>query len=33
LVSDKGYGEIKAALPRCQIFWDRDSGLPSRRKL
>jgi hypothetical protein len=33
LVSDKGYQEIRSALPHCQIFWDKDSALTSRRKL
>ena len=33
LVSDSGYRAIKSALPQCQIFWDRDSSLTSRRKL
>ena len=33
LVSDSGYRAIKSALPQCQIFWDKDSSLTSRRKL
>jgi hypothetical protein len=33
LVSDNGYRVIKSALPQCQIFWDKDSSLTSRRKL
>jgi len=31
LVTEKGYGELKKALPECQIVWDRDSMLPNRR--
>ena len=31
LVSDKGYERIKTSVPKCSIFWDKDSTLPSRR--
>ena len=31
LVSEKGYARIKSAVPKCNIFWDKDSTLPSRR--
>jgi hypothetical protein len=30
-VSKKAYEGLKAAIPRCQIFFDEDSGLPERR--
>jgi hypothetical protein len=30
-VSRKAYDGLKAAIPRCQIFFDEDSGLPARR--
>jgi hypothetical protein len=33
LVSEKGYEKIKAALPACQIYWEKDSALPTRRHL
>jgi len=32
LVSEKGYEQLKAALPDCRIVFDRDSSLPNRRK-
>jgi hypothetical protein len=31
LVTEKGLETLKAALPACQIIWDRDSSLPTRR--
>ena len=31
LVTEKGWQEIKSALPSCEIVFDRDSALPSRR--
>jgi hypothetical protein len=33
LVSDRGYQQIRSALPECQILWEKDSSLTSRRKL
>ena len=27
----KAYDGIKAQIPHCEIFFDADSGLPSRR--
>jgi Leucine-rich repeat (LRR) protein len=32
LVSDKGYQMLKAALPGCEIVFDRESSLPTRRR-
>ena len=32
MVTEKGYAQLKAALPDCQITFDRDSSLPTRRK-
>jgi hypothetical protein len=31
LVTEPGYRKLKEALPGCQIIWDRDSSLPTRR--
>ena len=31
LVTEPGYKKLKEALPGCNIIWDRDSGLPTRR--
>ena len=31
LVTEPGYKKLKAALPGCNIIWDRDSSLPTRR--
>ena len=31
LVTEKAYRELKAALPDCQIVWDRESSMPNRR--
>ena len=31
LVTEKGMQELKAALPSCEIVFDRDSALPNRR--
>jgi hypothetical protein len=31
-VTEKGYEQLKAALPNCQITFDRDSSLPNRRR-
>jgi hypothetical protein len=31
LVTEKGMQELKAALPWCNIVFDRDSALPTRR--
>jgi hypothetical protein len=31
LLSEKGYEEIRRALPACKIVFDRDSALPNRR--
>jgi hypothetical protein len=31
LVTEKGWQEIKSALPSCEIVFDRDSALPNRR--
>ena len=31
LVTEKGLETLKSALPGCQIIWDRDSSLPTRR--
>ena len=31
LVTEKGLQELKAALPSCEIVFDRDSALPNRR--
>jgi len=30
-VSKKAYEGLRAAIPQCQIFFDEDSGLPTRR--
>jgi hypothetical protein len=30
-VSKKAYEALRAALPRCQIFYDEQSGSPNRR--
>jgi len=32
LVSQAGYDQLKSALPKCRIIWDRDSSMPTRRK-
>jgi hypothetical protein len=32
LVTEAGVQKIKAALPRCEVIWERDSALPNRRK-
>src|SRR5262245_21892683 len=32
MVTEKGYEQLKVALPACQIIFDRDSSLPNRRK-
>jgi N-acyl-D-amino-acid deacylase len=32
LVSEKGFEQLKAALPECRIVYDRDSSLPTRRR-
>ena len=31
LVTEEGYKQLRAALPGCQIVFDRDSALPYRR--
>jgi hypothetical protein len=31
LVTEKGMAELKAAMPSCDIVFDRDSALPNRR--
>ena len=31
LVTEKGHAGLKAALPACEIVFDRDSALPNRR--
>jgi hypothetical protein len=31
LVTEKGYEALKAALPKCEIVFDRDSAQPTRR--
>jgi hypothetical protein len=31
LVTEKGLAQLKAALPGCEITFDRDSALPARR--
>jgi len=31
LVTEKGLQELTTALPACEIVFDRDSALPSRR--
>jgi hypothetical protein len=31
LVSERGYERIKSSLPHCNIVWEKDSALPSRR--
>jgi hypothetical protein len=31
LMTEKGLQELKAALPSCEIIFDRDSALPNRR--
>jgi hypothetical protein len=30
-MTEKGLQELKAALPSCEIIFDRDSALPNRR--
>lgn len=32
LVTEAGYSKIKAALPACEIVFERDSALPNRRR-
>jgi hypothetical protein len=32
LISEAGVARIETALPKCRIIWDRDSGLPNRRR-
>jgi hypothetical protein len=32
LLTDKGYEQLKAALPSCEVVYDRESALPNRRK-
>ena len=32
LVTDKGYQMLKSALPACEIVYDRESSLPTRRR-
>ena len=32
LVTDKGYQTLKTALPSCEIVYDRESSLPTRRR-
>jgi hypothetical protein len=31
-VSQQAFDKLKAAIPSCKVVWDRDSGLPNRRK-
>ncbi len=31
LVTDSGFRKLKTALPECNIVWDRESALPTRR--
>lgn len=31
LVTEKAFEDLKKALPKCQIVFDRDSSLPNRR--
>jgi hypothetical protein len=31
LVTERGFERLKEALPGCEIVWDRDSSLPTRR--
>jgi hypothetical protein len=31
LVTASGFDSLRKALPSCQIVWDRDSALPTRR--
>ena len=31
LVTEKGFQALKAALPKCDIVFDRDSAQPTRR--
>jgi len=31
-VTEKGFEQLKAALPDCRVIFDRDSSLPVRRK-
>ena len=32
LVTEKGLQDLRAALPQCQMVFDRDSALPNRRR-
>jgi hypothetical protein len=32
LLTDKGYEQLKAALPACEVIYERESALPNRRK-
>jgi len=31
MVTEKGMRDLKAAVPACEIVFDRDSSLPNRR--
>ena len=31
-VSEKAFDQFRTAVPACHVVWDRDSGLPNRRK-
>jgi hypothetical protein len=31
LATDSGYQALRRALPGCEIIWDRESALPTRR--
>ena len=32
MVTETGAEQLKKALPKCQVIWDRDSARPNRRK-
>ena len=31
-ITEKAFNQFKTAVPACRIVWDRDSGLPNRRR-
>ena len=31
-VSEKAFDRFRPLVPACHVVWDRDSGLPNRRK-
>jgi hypothetical protein len=31
-VTEKAFDKFKTPVPLCRVVWDRDSGLPNRKK-